>query len=173
MGLLEERETAARVRVEELRAEADRIGAALREAEAVLERRVIAVAELAEALGGPEPDAPAGGGEPAAVEAEPVAAGSVVPRRGGQSSAVLAPDYRRILGLVEQADTAGLRVKDLARGLGLELVPGKVEGVRSKAKRLVARGWLAEPVPGVFTLPQPAAGGGGVQRPSGGPGGGS
>ncbi|WP_345681279.1 hypothetical protein, partial [Yinghuangia aomiensis] len=174
MGLLEEREIAARVRVEELRAEADRVGVALREAEAVLERRVIAVAELAEALGGPEPDAPAGGGEPAVVEAKSVVAGSVVPRRGGQSSVeVLAPDYRRIVGLVEQADAAGLRVKDLARGLGLELVPGKVEGVRSKAKRLVARGWLAEPVPGVFTLPQPAAGGGGVPRPSGGPGGGS
>jgi hypothetical protein len=95
----------------------------------------------------------------------------VGPRRGGRSSAeALAPDYRRILGLVEDSD-AGLRVKDLARGLGLELVPGKVEGVRSKAKRLVARGWLAEPVPGVFTLP-PAAESGGVPRP-GGPGAGS
>ncbi|MBT2524115.1 hypothetical protein J7E91_01385 [Streptomyces sp. ISL-99] len=50
MGLLEERETAARVRVEELQAEADRILAELGVAEAVLERRAIARAELAEAL---------------------------------------------------------------------------------------------------------------------------
>jgi hypothetical protein len=93
MGLLEEREAAARVRVEELRAEADRVAVALREAEAVLERRVIAVVELAEALSGPEPDVPADGGELAAVEAGPVEAGSVGPRRGGRSSAeVLAPD---------------------------------------------------------------------------------
>ncbi|MET8249639.1 hypothetical protein ABZV31_37940 [Streptomyces sp. NPDC005202] len=50
MGLLEVRETAARVRVEELRAEADRALAELEEAEAVLERRVVALAELTEAL---------------------------------------------------------------------------------------------------------------------------
>lgn len=47
MGLLEEREAAARVRVEALQAEADRIVEELGEAQAVLERRVIAVAELA------------------------------------------------------------------------------------------------------------------------------
>lgn len=50
MGMLEARESAARVRVEELRAEADRVRAELAEAEAVLERRVVALRELAEAL---------------------------------------------------------------------------------------------------------------------------
>lgn len=49
-GLLEERERVARVAVEELQAEADRILAALGEAEMVLERRVIAREELSEAL---------------------------------------------------------------------------------------------------------------------------
>jgi hypothetical protein len=34
---------------------------------------------------------------------------------------------------------------------GLEVVPAKVEGVRSKAKRLVARGWLVEESPGRFS----------------------
>lgn len=171
MGLLEERETAARVRVEELRAEADRIAVALRDAEAVLERRVIAVAELAEALDTQGPrDAADGPPAPAAVKT--AVAGSVVPHRGeGTAVEVLAPDYRRIVVLVEQGGGVGLRVKDLARGLGLELVPGKVEGVRSKAKRLVARGWLAEQVPGVFTPPR-RSGSAGVPRP-GGPGGGS
>ncbi|WP_436778400.1 hypothetical protein [Yinghuangia sp. YIM S09857] len=158
MGLLEERETAARVRVEELRAEADRVLAALRDAEAVLERRVIAVVELAEALDTPGGREAAGGlPEPPVVEV--AVAGSVVPhRRDGTSVDVLAPVYRRIVELVDApGGAAGLRVKHLARGLGLELVPGKLEGVRSKAKRLVARGWLAEPEPGVFT-PRPADG---------------
>ncbi|MFI1393155.1 hypothetical protein [Streptomyces griseoaurantiacus] len=53
MGLLEEREAAARVRVEELQAEADRIMSELAAAEAVLERRAIARVELAEALAAP------------------------------------------------------------------------------------------------------------------------
>ncbi|MFJ8745317.1 hypothetical protein ACIRL2_38830, partial [Embleya sp. NPDC127516] len=87
MGLLEERETAARVRVEELRAEADRVLAALREAEAVLERRVVAVEELAEALDARVRDELAGeAGPEAAAVVEPVVvkvavAGSVVPHR--------------------------------------------------------------------------------------------
>lgn len=46
-GLSQERETAARVRVENLQAEADRIPAEPGEAETVLERRVIARAEAA------------------------------------------------------------------------------------------------------------------------------
>ncbi|EST18749.1 hypothetical protein M878_44450 [Streptomyces roseochromogenus subsp. oscitans DS 12.976] len=41
--------------------------------------------------------------------------------------------------------------RQLAVALGLEAVPAKVEGVRSKAKRLVARGWLAEERPGAFS----------------------
>lgn len=57
MGLLEARETAARVRVDELREEAGRVLAELAEAEAVLERRAIARAELTEALAAPEPEA--------------------------------------------------------------------------------------------------------------------
>ncbi|MFJ8747715.1 hypothetical protein ACIRL2_51400, partial [Embleya sp. NPDC127516] len=110
----------------------------------------------------------------AAAVVEPVVvkvavAGSVVPhRRERMAVEVLAPDYRRIVSLVEEHEgSAGLRVKDLARGLGLEPAPGKLEGVRSKAKRLVARGWLAEDLPGVFT-PRPAARSVGVTKPSGG-----
>ncbi|MDT0461381.1 hypothetical protein RM550_37750, partial [Streptomyces sp. DSM 41527] len=80
---------------------------------------------------------------------EPVA-GSVVPEwHDGVTAQVLAPEYRRLLDVVE-AGGEGLRAKELAARLGLELVPAKVEGVRVKAKRLVARGWLAEERPGVF-----------------------
>ncbi|WP_267905282.1 hypothetical protein [Streptomyces marianii] len=154
MGMLEARESVARVRVEELRVEADRVRAELAEAEAVLERRVVALAELAEALAAgavpQEPVRPA----PVPVEVKEPVAGSVVPEwREGVTAGVLAPEYRRLLAVVE-ADSGGegLRAKDLAARLGLELVPAKVEGVRVKAKRLVARGWLAEGGPGLFIV---------------------
>ncbi|MFI1767452.1 hypothetical protein ACH41H_36135 [Streptomyces sp. NPDC020800] len=42
--------------------------------------------------------------------------------------------------------------RQLAVAVGLEPVSAKVEGVRSKAKRLAARGWLAEEKPGMFRL---------------------
>ncbi|AKH86450.1 hypothetical protein AA958_34200 [Streptomyces sp. CNQ-509] len=154
MGLLEARESAARVRVEELRAEADRVRVELVEAEAVLGRRVVALAELAEVLAAgavlQEPVGPA----PVPVEVKEPVAGSVVPVwREGVTVEVLAPEYRRLLAVLEAGSVGqGLRARDLAARLGLELVPSKVEGVRVKAKRLVARGWLAEERPGLFVL---------------------
>ncbi|WP_405717341.1 hypothetical protein OG607_00650 [Streptomyces sp. NBC_01537] len=164
MGLLEERETAARVRVEELRAEAERIVAELGEAETVLERRVIARAELAEALSAPAEAAgmlvpgPQDVSSVAAVKAVPVA-GSQVPRRhGGMSGEALAPDYRQIMEVLESdtgAGEEGLSAKELTHRLGLELVPAKIEGVRCKAKRLVERGWLAVSPSGRFMPRQP------------------
>lgn len=154
MGLLEARETAAQVRVEELRGQAERVLARLREAEAVLERRGIARAELAEALAAPEP-------EPEAVvsprlvpmPAKAPVARSVVPkRREGLTAHVLAPDYQRLLGVLEaEAGEEGLRAGKVAERLGVELTPAKIEGVRARAKRLAERGWLAEERPGVFT----------------------
>jgi hypothetical protein len=159
MGLLEDREAVARVRVEELQAEADRILAELAEAEAVLERRAIARAELAEALAAP------GDGADAAVQEAPdpvpearavkvPVAGSIVPHFGeGMTVEALAPDYRRIVELVESPPEAGegVSAKEIASGLGLELVPAKIEGVRSKARRLAERGWLAVSPSGRFT----------------------
>lgn len=154
MGLLETRESAARVRVEELRAEADRVLAELAEAEAMLERRVVALAELTEALAaGAVPQEPVRPAPVPTMVKEPVA-GSMVPEwREGVTAQVLAPEYRRLVALLEADGSGeGLRAKDLTARSGLELVPAKVEGVRVKAKRLVERGWLAEHRPGLFTL---------------------
>ncbi|MEU6974349.1 hypothetical protein AB0A71_42920 [Kitasatospora aureofaciens] len=154
MGLLEDRKLAAGQRVEELRAEAERVLAELAEAEAVLERRVIAVVELSEALAaGAQPQAPVKPVPVPVVVKEPVA-GSVVPGwREGMTVEALAPEYRRLLVVLESAPgPEGLRAKELAGLLGLEPVPAKIEGVRVKAKRLVQRGWLTEDRPGVFTL---------------------
>ncbi|MFF5705197.1 hypothetical protein ACFY7H_22245 [Streptomyces sp. NPDC012794] len=47
--------------------------------------------------------------------------------------------------------------RELAARLALEAVSAKAERVRSKVKRLVERGWLAQQRPGVFT-PRRAAG---------------
>ncbi|WP_310794808.1 hypothetical protein [Streptomyces sp. TLI_171] len=133
--------------------EADRILAELSEAEALLERRIIALMELTEALAADaQPEEPVGPVPVPVVAKEPVA-GSVVPGwREGMTVQALAPEYRRLLAVLEAgAGPEGLRAKELAGLLGGELVSAKVEGVRVKAKRLAARGWLAEERPGVFT----------------------
>jgi hypothetical protein len=151
MGLLEERERAARQQVEALRA-------GLREAEAVLERFVVARETVGQVLAEPRcdqqaPSAVAGARPNAAVGAVP---GSVVATwRDGLDASVLAPDYRRIVSVLGGGGGSGSRAMDcrqLASALGLEPVPAKVEGVRSKAKRLAARGWLAEDRPGMFSV---------------------
>ncbi|MFF7157432.1 hypothetical protein [Streptomyces sp. NPDC008139] len=152
MGLLEERERAVRRQVEALQAE-------LREAEAVLERFVIARETVGQVLAEPRCGQAA---PPAVTDRPPVPGsaagavpGSVVPVwRDALDAGVLARDYQRIMNIV--ADPArsggeGMDCRELAAALGLAPVPAKVEGVRVKAKRLVARGWLAEDKPGKFS----------------------
>lgn len=156
---MEEREAAARVRVEGLRAEAERVLAELGDAEAVLDRRVIARTELAEALAAPAEQvaAPVPGPRETAVEKLPVA-GSIVPRHGeGMTVQALAPDYRRIVELVESGPGGGegISAKELAGRLDLPLVPAKIEGVRSRARRLAERGWLTVLPSGRFMPRQP------------------
>lgn len=160
MALVEEREAAARVRAEELRVEAERVLAELAEAEALLERRVIATAELAETLAGR--DAVLGEGAAPVVEATAAAmapvAGSVVPRwYAGATVLALSADYRRIVELVEAEPGAGegISAKELAGRLGLAAVPAKTEGVRSKARRLAERGWVTALPSGRFTPREP------------------
>ncbi|MGW5698656.1 hypothetical protein ACWEWX_50155 [Streptomyces asiaticus] len=147
MGLLEERERAARQRVETLQAE-------LLEAEAALERFVIARETVGQVLAEP------GGCGMAPVTVpdqrpRPVTGavpGSVVPVwREGLDAGVLAPDYRQIMAIVADQGGKALDCRQLAAALGLAVVPAKVEGVRSKVKRLAARGWLVETVPGRFS----------------------
>nr|BFD87164.1 hypothetical protein StreXyl84_65650 [Streptomyces sp. Xyl84] len=94
--------------------------------------------------------------EPPSAVADPVrsaVAGAVVPHRAdGMTASALAPDYQRIMSvLASEAAGEGMRCKQLAAALGLQAVPAKVEGVRSKVKRLVERGWAVQVRPGVFT----------------------
>ncbi|MEU9287663.1 hypothetical protein AB0D57_23865 [Streptomyces sp. NPDC048275] len=67
----------------------------------------------------------------------------------------LPPGYREVLTPFEQGGE-GLRAKDICRALGNGLEPRHIENMRAKLKRLVNRGILTEPEPGIFILPRPA-----------------
>lgn len=62
--------------------------------------------------------------------------------------------YRQILALFED-DAHGLRAKDICEALGTGTENRHVEGARAKLKRLVSRGILTEPEPGLFSMPRP------------------
>jgi hypothetical protein len=148
-SLLDAHEVAVRARVEELRCEAARVAAALGEAELVLEHVVITRETLALVLSGAAalPEAghgPAAGAAPAAERRV-----SVPKRVDGLDERVLPDGYRELWAVLAQAPD-GVRCKAAAVSLGLEPVPKKVEGVRSKLRRLVRRGWAMETSPGLF-----------------------
>ena len=69
----------------------------------------------------------------------------------GMGAEVLPRVYRDIMEVV--ADAPGpVRAKQIVPRIGLPAETGKIEGTRSKLKRLVERGWLDEDVPGLFAL---------------------
>ncbi|MBB6079475.1 hypothetical protein [Streptomyces paradoxus] len=155
LGMLEERETAARVRVEGLREEVVRLAEAFEAAEIKLDRRVIAREELVEALATSAAETTAGteAEEKAVLSLAPVPGSTVPPWREGLPVTVLAPDYQCILGVLEQQRSMGhgpLRAKEIAVELDLDVTPAKVEG-RSKARRLAERGWLLLEASGAFS----------------------
>ncbi|MFE4959279.1 hypothetical protein ACFRCW_36090 [Streptomyces sp. NPDC056653] len=157
LGMLEERETAARMRVEGLREEVARLAGVLEAAEIELDRRVIAREELVEALAASAAETTAVTGAKAETVSSPAPVpGSIVPPwREGLPVTVLAPDYQRILGVLDERQPAGqgpLKAREITVQLGLETTPAKVEGVRSKARRLAERGWLLLEASGAFSV---------------------
>jgi hypothetical protein len=107
LGMLEERETAARVRVEGLREEVARLAGVLEAAEIELDRRVIAREELVEALAASAADTTAVTEAEAETVPAPVPGSIVPPWREGLPVTVLAPDYQRILGVLDGRRPAG------------------------------------------------------------------
>ncbi|MGW1093630.1 hypothetical protein ACWD4L_47665 [Streptomyces sp. NPDC002596] len=154
------------MRVEELRAEFERVRAALAEAEELLNRRAIGLEQYREALA--EQDAPTvaespgrGAAEVPVEEPVPVAGPrrTVARREDGVSVEVLGSDYRRIMAAFDEAGGDGLTARQTAVALRWDSsVPSRVEGTRGRLKRLVERGWLVEDRPGRFTLPTPGPG---------------
>jgi hypothetical protein len=177
---LQRREAAARREVDELRGEIARLTERLARAEERLSRLEITRETVTEILGGAGTDEAAGReAEPAVGAADPAPAGSqlaggspigvmaVPPWRPGLAQSVLPPSYRDLLEILTDAGRP-LRAGSIAAAAGLSTDKSKVEGLRSKLKRLAERGWLAEDGPGLFMLPgrdaqdasHPAPGGG-------------
>lgn len=148
-GLLDAHEVAVRARVEELRER-------LAEAERELDHALITRQTLQFVLAGQDDIAAksvvgtaADEGAGPARAARPVEAGPVAVRGAGMNEAALAESYRAVWLMVSASDS-GMRAGELSRALGLGSTPAKVEGMRSKLKRLAGRGWLVESAPGLF-----------------------
>ncbi|MGW2938920.1 hypothetical protein ACWDA7_45910 [Streptomyces sp. NPDC001156] len=174
VGLLEQRELGARRRVDELREEADRVQAELAVAEREWKEWAIARSRVGEVLAPADETgqdhAAADRTTPAAEERtgktsqvpEAAKVKSQVPVwREGLAWSALSADYQRILKVLADRARLGqgpVTCQEMAAQFGMDVVPARVEALRSKAKRLVARGWLAEPAPGRFTLAASVAG---------------
>ncbi|MFC9409949.1 hypothetical protein ACFRAA_34375 [[Kitasatospora] papulosa] len=64
---------------------------------------------------------------------------------------VMSPEYQSVIALFAISGTA-MRCKEVCQHLGLGIEPRHIEGMRSKLKRLVERGILAEPSSGLFKV---------------------
>jgi chromosome segregation ATPase len=156
---LQRREAAAREEAEELRGRIAQLAERLGGVEERLSRLVITRETVEEVLNGSGAEA-----APATVMPDGVAASrsghlsavgvlAVPPWRAGLGASVLPEAYRDLLEVAEDAGRP-LRAVQIAAAAGLRTDKAKVEGLRSKLKRLVERGWLAEDAgPGLFTLP--------------------
>jgi hypothetical protein len=162
---LQRREAAARREVDELRGEIARLNERLARAEERLSRLEITRETVAEILGGVSTGEATAGREagPAAADPAPVNARlpggppigvvTVPPWRPGLAQSVLPPSYRDLLEVLADAGRP-LRAGGIAAAAGLSTDKSRIEGLRSKLKRLTERGWLAEDGPGLFTLPR-------------------
>ncbi|WP_411089580.1 hypothetical protein [Streptomyces sp. 061-3] len=162
---LERRQAVARERVAELRARIGELTRELAGQEEVLSRLEITRGTMTEilsqddAVAGPSVDR-AGEVEAAdpqgeAEESWPYGASSPVevllvpPWAEELGLDVLPGPYRDIVEVLADA-VQPMRAKQLAATLGLSTDATKVEGFRSKLKRLAERGWIAEVGPGLF-----------------------
>jgi hypothetical protein len=168
VGLLEERELVARRRVDGLWEEADRVQAELAAAEqewqewVIARRRVDAVLAPSDGTAGTEVTSDPLDADVPSAPGDVVKPRSQVPVwREGLDRSVLSVDYQRIVRVLadrSRLHQGPLTCQEMAAAFGMDVVPARVEALRSKAKRLVTRGWLTEPGPGRFTLAAGAAG---------------
>jgi hypothetical protein len=155
---LQRRETAAREEAEGLRGRIAQLAERLAGVEERLSRLVITRETVEEVLDGSGAEAaPAAvmpGGAPSRYGHLPAAGVLAVPPwRAGLEASVLPGAYRDLLEVAEDAGRP-LRAGQIAAAAGLGTDKAKVEGLRSKLKRLAERGWLAEDAgPGLFGLP--------------------
>jgi len=157
IGELQRRESVARAEAEELRGQIAQLTERLAGVEDRLSRLVITWETVDEVLSEAVPEAPpvvADGAVPSRSGRMPAAGVLAVPPwRAGAEASVLPQAYRDLLEVAEDAGRP-LRAGQIAAAAGLSTGKAKVEGLRSRLKRLVERGWLAgEAGPGLFGLP--------------------
>ncbi|MGI5290987.1 hypothetical protein ACQEVF_57935 [Nonomuraea polychroma] len=166
-SLLEElarREAVARQRIEEIREQIIALESRLEAEQDRLSRLVITRETVEEIVGEAAQlvDEPAGAAEvvdvAASVQVGPSALGvvTVPPRQPGMTVAVLPRAYRDAVEIMVDAGRA-MRAGQIAVAMGLPDEAAKREGLRSKLKRLVERGWAREEGPGLFTVTDPVA----------------
>ncbi|OEJ28967.1 hypothetical protein AS594_35650 [Streptomyces agglomeratus] len=169
---LERREAAAREKIGELRTRIEELDGHLAEREMVLSRLEITRETMTEILYGdetvsgpgsraePEAGGPVEVSRPEAGEDCPFGMGSPVgvrlvpPWTPELAVGVLPRSYQDIVEVLADA-VRPMRAHHICAALGLSTDKCKVEGFRSKLKRLVERGWLTEAEPGLFA-PRPA-----------------
>ncbi|SOE19294.1 hypothetical protein [Streptomyces sp. OK228] len=154
LGILEEREADARVRVEGLREETARLAEVLDAAEIELDRRVIAREELVEALAlsASETTAVTEAGQETVLSAGAGVGGAALAGRAAdvRARARLPADSGRAGGAAVRGQWTGEDQGDRGE-LGFGTTSAKVEGVRSRARRLAERGWLLLEASGMFS----------------------
>ncbi len=155
---LQRREVAAQKEAEELRGQIAELTERLAGVEERLSRLVIARETVDEVLSEagaqaspaamPERTGPSRSGH-----LSPIGVLAVPPWRAGLEASALPEAYRDLLEVVQDAGRP-VRAVQIAAAAGLSTDKAKVEGLRSKLKRLAGRGWLAEEAgPGLFALP--------------------
>ncbi|MFE3659012.1 hypothetical protein [Streptomyces sp. NPDC059165] len=172
---LDRRDAAARVEIAELRDQIAELSRRLAEREDVLSRLQITRETMTEILSGGETVSVAGAEadvDEAETEEHRLPAGSPVGVRlvphwtPGLAVGVLPGSYRDIVEVLQDA-VHPMRAHHLCAALGLSTDKSKVEGFRSKLKRLVERGWLMEEEPGLFMPRQALAAAGDAPEQAG------
>jgi hypothetical protein len=145
MEALEARRADALGQAERLREQIAALSEELSGAQERLARLQIAretVEEVLAAPSSPTPDTDAGEGGFAV---------ALVKAEAELDMTVMSPEYREIIALFATSGVA-MRCKEVCQHLGPGTEPRHVEGMRSKLKRLVERGILAEPSSGLFKV---------------------
>ncbi|WP_406237337.1 hypothetical protein [Nocardia sp. NBC_01009] len=160
---LHRREAAAAEQVEQLRRQIAELTEQLNAEEHHLSRLAITREPMSEICAETaEPTTPEVGedsaGRAGTVASQPIPDGSpiglvLVPQRAaGMNASALPEDCGEILAVFAESG-GGLRAGQVAAELGIDRVDrSKVESLRGKLKRLVARGWLEQEPSGVFTI---------------------
>jgi hypothetical protein len=153
---LDDFEVAARARVDRIQGELDRLAEELSAAREALSHVEITRATL-KVVAAAQPSATGSVGVVGVVV--PAAVGTIVVDRSqrvpvwrvGLTVEAL-PDYYQPLFTRLLESSEPVRCQQVATALGFDPVPKKIEGVRSKLKRLVERGWAVEAGPGLFAV---------------------